>query len=270
MLPNGKKLGGAPLNLIYHAINSGVNGAVISSIGNDENGKLILKEIENKKIPFLFNELNYPTGTVDVKLEKGIPSYTIVENVAWDYIELTKEAIENLKNTKVFCYGTLAVRNKKSFETLKEAIYLCSKDALKFYDINLRPPFYKKETIEQLLKLCDVLKINDEELSIVQSKFVNKNLDVDGICHYLMQKFNIKILILTAGDKYSKVYTKENISYIGTPKTKVVDTVGAGDAFSGAFLAKIIQGKTINEAHEYAVQIASFVVEHEGACPIYE
>lgn len=267
MLPDGKKLGGAPLNLLYHAIKSGCTGALISAVGKDDLGQEILSEIKEKNIPCFVTENDYPTGTVQIELKDGIPTYKITQNVAWDYLKISDEVKSYLSSVKVICYGSLSVRSNTSYNSLKELITLCHNDVIKFFDINLRFPFYTIDLVKELLQTCDILKINDEELEFLRTELYTGTGDFSS---WLMKNFKIKIIILTAGGSYSKIIMSDEILYMQTPKVKVVDTVGAGDAFSGAFLASLIQGKSVAEAHQNAVKIAAFVVEQAGACPEYE
>ncbi|MCQ2965477.1 MAG: carbohydrate kinase [Alphaproteobacteria bacterium] len=266
MLPDGKKLGGAPFNLVYHAIKSGCTGALVSAVGNDALGQEILEIIQQKNVPHFITKNDYPTGTVQIKLENGIPTYTITPNVAWDYIKLSNEMKNSLSGVKVVCYGSLSVRSKTSYNSLKKLISLCSDDVIKFFDVNLRFPFYTKSLTEELLQSCDILKINDEELEFLKTELYTGTSD---FCSWLMRTFKIKTIILTGGSSYSKILMPHEILYMPTPKVKVVDTVGAGDAFSGAFLASLIQGKSVAEAHQQAVKISAFVVGQSGACPEY-
>ena len=268
VFPTGKRAGGAPINFVYHATQLGAEGYAISAVGKDELGKEILQELNKNHIANYIESIDYPTGTVQVKLNNGIPSYTIIENVAWDHIPLTQKAIDLVRKADAVCYGTLSLRNADSRKTITTLLSYARKDALRFYDINLRQHYYSKELIEELLKYANVFKINDEELAVLKDLFHLEGTDGE-ICKYFMDKYNLKYLILTAGDKYSIVYSPKEISRIDTPKVTVADTVGAGDAFSGAFVQGILAGKTLKEAHKQAVEISAFVCTKTGAWPEY-
>ena len=268
VFPTGKRAGGAPINFVYHATQLGAEGYAISAVGNDAFGTEILQELEKNHIANYIESINYPTGTVQVKLNNGIPSYTIIENVAWDHIPLTQKAIDLVKKADAICYGTLSLRHPDSKNTITTLLSYAPKEALRFFDINLRQHYYSKELIEELLKLANVFKINDEELLVLRDLFNLKGSDSE-VCKYFMNTYNLKYLILTAGEKYSIVYSPKEISRIDTPKVDVADTVGAGDAFSGAFVAGILEGKTLKEAHKQAVKISAFVCTKTGAWPEY-
>lgn len=268
IFPTGKRAGGAPVNFVYHATQLGVTGYAISAIGKDELGNEILQELDKNNIVYSIDSLDYPTGTVKVKLNNGIPSYTIVENVAWDHIPLTQRSIDLVKKADAICYGTLSLRNEDSRKTITTLLSYAPKESLRFYDINLRQHYYSKDLIENLLQVANVFKINDEELITLKDLFNLKDTD-EYVCKYFLNKYNLKYLILTAGDKYSIVYSKNEISRIETPKVEVADTVGAGDSFSGAFVQGILTGKTLKESHQQAVKISAFVCTQTGAWPEY-
>ncbi len=269
MLPSGKRAGGAPVNFVYHAIQAGADGYAISKIGKDANGAEILEELKKNKIKFLIEESNLPTSTVEVELENGIPTYKIVENVAWDDIDVTNETLNLVKKCDVICFGTLALRAKKSQDSIMALIDAAPQKAFKVFDINLRQDFYSKELIETLLKKSNVFKINDVELALLRQLFSLKGSD-EEICDKLLQKYQLRYLIYTVGDKYSVVYSPKDCTLIETPKVKVADTIGAGDAFAASFLQATLNGQPQLEAHKYAVAAAAFVCTKSGAWPKYD
>ena len=268
MLPTGKKAGGAPINFVYHACQMGAVGYAVSAIGKDKDGDEILQELEKNNINHLITRVDKPTGKVLVKLKEGIPSYDIVEGVAWDFIPLTQEAEEMVQKADAICFGTLASRNEYSRQTIVSLLNQASDNALKFFDINLRSHYYSPELIRQFLHLADIFKINEDEMKVLCEIFNLSGNDRE-IYLNLIEQYNLKYLIFTAGDKYSIIYSPSEISYLDTPKVKVADTVGAGDAFSGAFVYDILMGKNLKEAHNDAVKISAFVCTKEGAWPQY-
>lgn len=268
MLPSGKRVGGAPVNFVYHASQAGADGYAISQIGNDRLGAEIISELEKNKIKYIVRESNFPTSTVEVELENGIPTYKIIENVAWDDIEVTPYALDVAKKCNVICFGTLALRSNKSKEGILSLIDAAPNDALKVFDINLRQDFFSKELIEELLKKSNVFKINDVELAILRQLFSLKGTD-EKVCDKLLQEYNLKYLIYTVGDKYSVIYAPDDCTLIETPKVKVADTIGAGDAFAATFIQSVLNGKPQLEAHKDAVAVAAFVCTKAGAWPKY-
>ena len=268
VLPTGKKAGGAPINFVYHATQLGAEGYAISAVGKDELGEEIVQELDNNHIAHCIESVDYPTGTVEVTLEKGIPTYNIIENVAWDHIPVSSKAIEIVKEAKAICFGTLAQRNMDSQKALTELLSYAPEDALRFFDINIRQNYYSKELILDLLEKANILKINDEELEMLRP-MMGLERDYEVCCKALLEKYGLKYVILTAGSKFSAIYSTDENSVIGTPKVAVADTVGAGDSFSGAFVYSILAGKSLKEAHRKAVSTAAFVCSKEGAWPEY-
>lgn len=268
VLPTGKKAGGAPINFVYHATQLGAEGYAISAVGKDELGEEIVQELDNNHIAHCIESVDYPTGTVEVTLEKGIPTYNIIENVAWDHIPVSSKAIEIVKEAKAICFGTLAQRNMDSQKALTELLSYAPEDALRFFDINIRQNYYSKELILDLLEKANILKINDEELEMLRP-MMGLGGDYEVCCKALLEKYGLKYVILTAGSKFSAIYSTDENSVIGTPKVAVADTVGAGDSFSGAFVYSILAGKSLKEAHRKAVNTAAFVCSKEGAWPEY-
>ena len=270
MLPEGRKLGGAPANFAYHVSQFGLDSRVVSAVGDDELGNEILANFAEKQLECQIEKVAYPTGTVLVTLdEKGVPCYEIKEGVAWDNIPYTS-ALENLaKQTRAVCFGSLAQRNAVSSETINRFIDEMpqGENVLKIFDINLRQHFYNKELIEASLKKSNVLKINDEELVVVGEMFGFAHIDFQDKCWILLAKYNLKMLILTCGTEGSYVFTPGEVSFLETPQVQVADTVGAGDSFTGAFVAAILNGQTVKDAHRLAVDVSAFVCTQNGAMP---
>ena len=284
-LPEGRKLGGAPANFAYHVSQFGLNGCAISAIGDDELGEEIVDTFEKVQaalptFSFQLSTVEQPTGTVKVTLDdKGIPQYEICLGVAWDNIPLTNTMLEIARNTKAVCFGSLAQRSETSRETIQAFLDATPADALKVFDINLRQSWYTAEVIAESLSRANVLKINDEELDVVATMLLGeptlpgKLIAEDPektrrICRELIAKYGLDMLILTCGAIGSYVFTESRESYVATPKVQVADTVGAGDSFTATFVAQLLLGKSIREAHEKAVAVSAFVCTQHGAMPV--
>lgn len=271
VLPEGKKIGGAPANFAYHVSQFGLPSCVVSAIGDDALGKEIIENFTSKGLDQLIAEVPYPTGTVQVKIDQtGIPLYDIKENVAWDNIPYTEHLDALAKRTKAVCFGSLAQRNVVSRETINHFLDTMPKDddSLIVFDVNLRQGFYNKEILCKSMQNCNILKINDEELITVSRMFGYPGIDLQDKCWILLGKYNLKMLILTCGINGSYVFTPGNVSFQPTPKVEVADTVGAGDSFTAAFIASILKGKSVTEAHTIAVKTSAFVCTQKGAMPI--
>lgn len=271
VLPEGKKIGGAPANFAYHVSQFGLPSCVVSAIGDDALGKEIIENFTSKGLGQLIAEVPYPTGTVQVEIDQtGIPLYDIKENVAWDNIPYTEHLDALAKRTKAVCFGSLAQRNVVSRETINHFLDTMPKDddSLIVFDVNLRQGFYNKEILCKSMQNCNILKINDEELITVSRMFGYPGIDLQDKCWILLGKYNLKMLILTCGINGSYVFTPGNVSFQPTPKVEVADTVGAGDSFTAAFIASILKGKSVTEAHTIAVKTSAFVCTQKGAMPI--
>lgn len=271
VLPEGKKIGGAPANFAYHVSQFGLPSCVVSAIGDDALGKEIIENFTSKGLDQLIAEVPYPTGTVQVEIDQtGIPLYDIKENVAWDNIPYTEHLDALAKRTKAVCFGSLAQRNVVSRETINHFLDTMPKDddSLIVFDVNLRQGFYNKEILCKSMQNCNILKINDVELITVSRMFGYPGIDLQDKCWILLGKYNLKMLILTCGINGSYVFTPGNVSFQPTPKVEVADTVGAGDSFTAAFIASILKGKSVTEAHTIAVKTSAFVCTQKGAMPI--
>ena len=271
VLPEGKKLGGAPANFAYHTRQFGFNSVAVSAVGEDKLGDETLAALDEKGLEYDMARVPYPTGTVQVTLdEEGIPTYDIRENVAWDNIPFTPELEDLARNCRAVCFGSLAQRNIVSRTTINKFLdTMPSGDGrLKIFDINLRQNFYTKDIIKDSLKRCNVLKINDEELVVIGRLFDYPGLDMSNKCWLILGKYNLDMLVLTCGVNGSYVFTPGNVSFQETPRVDVVDTVGAGDSFTGTFCASILNGMPVAEAHKLAVQVSAYVCTQSGAMPV--
>lgn len=271
VLPEGKKIGGAPANFAYHVSQFGLPSCVVSAVGDDALGNEILENFTSKGLNHLIEKVPYPTGTVQVEIDQaGIPQYEIKENVAWDNIPYTARLEQLAGNTKAVCFGSLAQRNVVSRNTINRFLDAMPKDDsnLIVFDVNLRQGFYNKEILCESMKRCNILKINDEELVTVSRMFGYPGIDLQDKCWILLGKYNLKMLILTCGINGSYVFTPGNVSFQPTPKVDVADTVGAGDSFTAAFIGSLLKGESVTEAHRVAVQTSAYVCTCNGAMPV--
>ena len=279
-LPEGRKLGGAPANFAYHVSQFGLEGCAISAIGDDELGEEIVEKFEAVSLNHILPVVEQPTGTVKVTLDsKGVPQYDICLGVAWDNIPLTDEMLDVARNARAICFGSLAQRSEVSRKTIHAFLDAAPKTALRVFDINLRQHWYTADIVAESLNRANILKINDEELDVVAAMLLGVGSEPGRliaedaektrlVCRDLIAKYDLKMLILTCGAIGSYVFTETNESYVATPKVKVADTVGAGDSFTATFVAQILLGRTIPEAHQKAVQVSAFVCTQNGAMPV--
>ena len=272
VLPEGKKLGGAPANFAYHAGQFlGMDNTIaVSALGEDKLAEETIEALKEHGLNDLLPRVPYPTGTVQVQLdEQGIPTYDIKENVAWDNIPFDDDIAEIARNCRAVCFGSLAQRNVVSRETIQKFLDATPADCLKIFDINLRQQFYTQEILRKSFQRCNILKINDEELVLIGRMFGYPGLDIENKCWLILGKYNLDMLVLTCGTNGSYVFTPGHVSFQETPKVKVADTVGAGDSFTGSFVGSILNGKSVPEAHRTAVQVSAYVCTQNGAMPTY-
>lgn len=270
VLPEGKKIGGAPANFAYHVSQFGLNSRVVSAVGEDKLGTEILDNFRAKQLNCMIETVPYPTGTVQVELgAEGVPCYDIKEGVAWDNIPFTPALADLARQTRAVCFGSLAQRSVVSRQTINSFLDAMPQDdnVLKIFDVNLRQSFYTKEILCNSFSKCNILKINDEELVTVSRMFGYPGIDLQDKCWILLAKYNLKMLILTCGVNGSYVFTPGNVSFVETPKVEVADTVGAGDSFTATFVAAILKGLCVQEAHKLAVKVSAYVCTQNGAMP---
>ena len=278
VLPEGKKIGGAPANFAYHVSQFGFDSRVVSAVGRDELGDEILKVFKEKNLKTQIEQVDYPTGTVQVTLDgEGVPCYEIKEGVAWDNIPFTDELKRLALNTRAVCFGSLAQRSAASHATVVrflDGVIRRERPTLRVFDVNLRQDFFSREVLEESMARCNILKISDEEAPRVAGCLTGcPAADPGGLCRELLdRRENLEMVILTEGAEGSRVFTRNRISAYVIPRgerVRPVDTVGAGDSFTAAFCAMLAAGYDIWPAQAFASKVAAFVCSCAGATPEY-
>jgi fructokinase len=269
LLPAGQQLGGAPANFAHHARSLGAEACVITRVGEDNLGCEILRRFKETQIADGVVQIDSgkPTGTVGVTLgEGGLPQYTIREDVAWDWLRPTSDAHDAVRRADAICFGSLAQRGEISRATIQKLVAATRADALRIFDVNLRQHYYSREVIEQSLRLANVLKLNDHELSILGGMFGTEATERKQI-QQLAAQFDLQLVALTRGPQSSLIYQDGWWSESISEPVRVVDTVGAGDAFTAALTMGLLNRMDIDIIHALAAQVASFVCAHAGATP---
>jgi fructokinase len=269
--PDYRRLGGAPFNFAYHLKNFGFNVRFISRIGMDDAGKEILHRLE--LAGFNLDDIQiddvHPTGSVKVKMEKsGAHQFDIISEVAYDYIEFIPEYHANLINqARVIYFGSLVQRGEAGCENLQAFISRNASKKLNFYDINLRPGCYNKDIIEKSLSKTDILKLSTGELEkLMQMRSLK--METKQFVHYLMKTHSIQTVSLTKGELGSDLFTNQgSFSADSADVIKVVDSVGAGDAYAAMLAAGILKNWRPQEILERAALFASRICEIKGAIP---
>lgn len=276
ILPSGKKCGGAPANFAYHCRQMGADARILSRVGADPLGEELLAFCRqlNLDTRMIGVDRDLPTGTVTVKLNAGgLPVYTIHENVAWDALEAVPEAVAWAADADVLCFGSLAARGEKNRRALAAILDAAKPDALRVLDLNLRNPFCEKENLEFVLSRANVLKLNDEELVRISRMFSleGETLEerISGIFHAsaLPGSENLRMMIVTCGADGSWLATKTERVFTPGQAVNVVDTVGAGDAFTAAVAMGTLRGRPLPEIGEWATTLAGYVCTQAGATP---
>ncbi|MHB1179633.1 MAG: PfkB family carbohydrate kinase [Daejeonella sp.] len=270
VLPDGPQPGGAPLNVAYHLNKLEVDTSIISRIGNDANGQKLEHLLESWGINkhLVQKDFAYPTSEVIARMNNGNEvSYEIVFPVAWDFINYDKSFEIQMQSESYFVYGSLSSRNEMSRNTLFEML---EGNGIKVFDINLRPPFYNKTLLEELIKMADIVKFNEAELEIAQLLFGGPFSKESDQVKYIQEKFQIPEVIVTKGE-FGASYYKNNDSYqawgVGID---VKDTIGSGDSFLAAFIASHCQKIDPEIIIKNAVSMGAFIATKKGGCPDYE
>jgi fructokinase len=263
-----KKIGGAPLNVASRLSSLGANIAMISGVGNDENGKILVDYLKNKGINTETVQVNdtYSTGIVNVILnEKGNASYDINYPAAWDKIETSVKNIAIVKEADFFVYGSLSSRDSISRDTLKE---LLSVAKYKIFDVNLRIPHYTKTNVLDLLNEADFLKFNDDELNEICEDLNSNKKSLEQNIKFIAEKTNTNTVCVTLGSHGAVLYYKNKFYHNSGFKVNVVDTVGSGDSFLASLIIMLLNGKDPQYAINFASAIGSIVAQSEGANPV--
>ncbi|MFO0885818.1 MAG: carbohydrate kinase [Pirellulales bacterium] len=270
--PDGDRLGGAPANFAFQAGQLGAKAQVVARLGRDSDGDRILKELarEGVSLEFLQRDDFHPTGTVLVELREGQPTYTITQNVAWDFLEATPALMDLAAHVDAVCFGTLAQRSPTSRETIQQFVERCPERAIRLFDINLRQQFFDKPTLRFGLKMATVLKLNADEVQVLP-KLLGW-LDLDGaaretIATRLLQQFDLELVAITLGAEGCELHTPHKVIRSQAPAVECVDAVGAGDAFSAALVMGLMKKSPLQQVADHANSVGAFVASQRGAMP---
>src|SRR6202795_13795 len=275
LLLTGPQLGGAPANFAYHAHALSAQAQVITRVGKDDYGREIIRRFHAMGLPETAVQIDgtVPTGTAKVALSgDGLAHFTIQENVAWDFIAVTDEAVAIARRAHAICFGSLAQRCEAKRNTIQYLVAATSPDALRVFDINLRQQFYSRDVIEQSLQLVNLLKLNDDELPRLADMFRLTGSTKDQIGQ-LADTFGLRLVALTRGPNGSLLYQKDNDnndsrwSHCPSRPVKVVDTVGAGDSFTAAMVLGLLRKMDLDEINTIANEVARYVCSEPGATP---
>jgi fructokinase len=270
LLPTGRQLGGAPANFTFHAQCLGTHASLISCIGSDFLGEQVLQAFKQKHLCSELIQIDErkSTGTVDVTFSSpGVPEYIIHEDVAWDYLRVTEQALSAISKADAICFGSLSQRNAVSSIAICSLLSAAPKEAVRVLDINLRQRFYTRELLEKSLHLANVLKLNNDELDVLAGLF-----HLDGVLEQriasLAETYNLHTIALTRGADGSVLYHKGHWSIEAPRKVNAVDTIGAGDAFTAALIVGLLHELDAEIAHGLAADVAAHVCSQAGGMPV--
>lgn len=280
LFPDGRKVaGGAPFNFAFHCQQLGHEAAIVSRVGDDDLGRELREEIRRLGITdtFVQTDREHPTGTVPITVDQeGQPSYTFPPDVAWDFIEWTESLAELAGQSEVVCFGTLAQRSRASQGSIDQMIASC-RNAIRIFDANFRHrlDIESYDRVLKLIKECDWLKVNENE--IYQILF---DVSETQICEPVSPKESSiryvfdtrmdprRVGILTRGKKGVAVTDWQRTEWVPGVSVDVIDTVGAGDAFTAAMVCLHLEGRPLRDCARFANHYAARVCEHRGATPI--
>lgn len=268
VFPKHKKIGGAPLNVAVRLQSLNNKVGVISSIGNDNDGKKILQFIENNDVNIDNIQINktLETGNVQVLLDyNGAATYRIEHPRAWDKIELTETTKKNTQNADAFIYGSLASRDEVSRKTLYELLKIAN---YKIFDVNLRAPHYSNDILDYLMKQANFIKFNDDEILEITSNYDSNIKTIEEAVKFIAKHTKTNSICVTKGGDGALLYYKglfyQNFGY----KINVVDTVGSGDSFLASLIDKLLKNTAPQNAIDFACAVGAIVASHEGANPV--
>jgi fructokinase len=278
-LPSGRHAGGAPFNVASHLAQLGVSVSLLSAVGQDSLGDEILEVAQHKGVNVQFvgrARIGLPTGTVVATVDAmGNATYELVQPVAWDEIIVSAEAVEAVAKADALSFGSLASRSPYNLEQLDRLLAL--EGPLKFFDVNLRPPFADPERIVELAAHADVIKLNHDEVGQIASWLrtgeptPNPPGNADAVaeaCAALSEATKTPRICVTMGAAGAALWDRSTLVCVPAPKVVVRDTVGAGDAFMAGVMVGLTRGADTQTVLETACRLGAIVASHDGATPL--
>jgi len=267
---DGKALGGAPCNFAYHVRALGHEGVPLTRVGTDELGREIVELLEQSGLPTdrVQRDRCHPTGRVTVKLHgQGSPQFTIIEDVAWDYMEADRTWLETARGAHAVCFGTLAQRSPSSRKAIRAVLTAAAgAGACIVCDLNFRQHFYDVDVVRDSLARSQIVKLNEEEVAAL-CPLLGEMEGEEEMAHTLIGEFDARLVCVTRGERGCTLYAAGEVVSAPVPPVKVVDTVGSGDAFTAGMVIKHLEGRPLAAIAEAANLLGSFVAGKRGAMP---
>ncbi len=266
------RMGGAPANFVYFIERQGVSASIVSAVGEDRRGSMLGAECYATGIPAVLQRVPYRTGEVHIELDgAGIPRYTILPDAAWDHIPLCELLLDYARHARVVCFGSLAQRSEESRATIAAFLKAMpqGEESWRIFDVNLREGYYTHAILRDSLSMANVLKANEEEMEILGRLEGFRGLPQLEQARLLMERYSLRYVLLTCGALGSYVLGDggQVLSWLPAQQVHVMDTVGAGDSFTAAFIAGLLRGLAVPEAHAEAVELSAYVCTRMGAIP---
>ena len=266
--PDGAHLGGAPANFACHAAALGAQAWIISAVGADELGDRAVSQLraQGARVDHIARDREHATGRVNVTLDaEKRPTFEIATDAAWDHIPWSDGLEQLAGRADAVCFGTLAQRSPVSRETLHRFLSATRPSALRMFDVNLRQDFHDREMIERSLELASAVKLNENELPVVASLRGIRPARTPATLKALARRYGLQLVALTCGPRGAILVAGDEESVEPSTAVRVVDTVGAGDAFTAALVCDFLRGVSLTEANRRANAIAAFVCSRSGA-----
>ena len=278
LLPEGPRLGGAPANFTVMAGRLGNHAAVLSRIGRDDLGRKAVQVLDPLPADTSYLQIDplHETGKVTVHFTNGQPEYTIHQPAAWDSLELSSEWIQLAERADAICFGSLAQRGLESRQAIQTLAAQTSSSCARIFDVNLRPPFFSSEVIQESLELATVVKMNDAELPQVlgllglpADEGLSASLDRLRLgAERLLAEFpTLQMVAITRGSSGSLLVTRDRWHSHSGIQVKVADTIGAGDAFTAALTHYLLRGADLPILNEAGNRWGGWLASQSGAMP---
>jgi fructokinase len=264
-----RRPGGAPANVAYHAGQMGAHSVVCSRVGVDPLGDELIALLSARSLTCdaVQRDPAHPTSTVTVELDHAEhPSYTIHEQVAWDFLAFTEDWSQRLAAADFVCFGTLAQRHAVARETIGRCLE-AARRALLVYDINLRAPFYERSTIEASLAHANVVKLNEDEANLIGDMLEAPVKEPVDVARWLLDAKGCELVCITRGKDGCQLVSEDMVATIPGEPVQVVDAVGAGDAFTAGLIMGLARGWPLDQVGAFANRVGGLVASRSGAMP---
>jgi fructokinase len=268
--PEGRRPGGAPANVAFHANQLGLRGVVYSRVGRDELGDAMLTFLAEHGLQtdYVFRDAHHATGQAGIVYDaQGEPSFEFGPDVAWDHLEFHTAAETLMASAAAVCFGTLAQRHEDSREAIHRCLEAVDPAGWIVYDVNLRKPHYERSWIERSFAAARLVKVNEDEVRVIAALFDWPESDAASAAARIREFYGVELVCVTRGARGSTLYGSEGeISHPGVQVT-ATDPVGAGDAFTAALIFARLQGWSLPQTAEFANRYAALVAARPGAMP---